>query len=188
MTIMKKYSYLVLIIAAGLQFACNKSLDPKIYSSLTNANAYQTESDAIAAVNSCYARLKGPSVGDNFIYWTVRHFALTDLTTDIGHCNYGGDPGQLSLAQWNSSNGLISEGWQYPYKLVANANAAIAGITPMTGITDAQKAQFLSEAKFLRAQAYMDLTDAFGPVILVTEKDLANPNDTSQPKPTPVDQ
>src|ERR1700726_121688 len=111
---MKKQSILFLVLAIALQYACNKSLDPKVYSSLTNANAFQTESDAIAAVNAVYARLKGPTVGDNFIYWTVRHFALTDLTTDIGHCSYGGDPGQLSLGQWSSANGLISEGWQYP--------------------------------------------------------------------------
>lgn len=184
---MKKYSIIGIITAVALQYSCNKTLEPKIYSSLTNSNAYQTESDAIAAVNSVYARLKGPSIIDNFTYWTVRHFALTDLTTDIGHCSYGGDPGQLSLAQWTSANGLIGEGWQYPYKLVANANAAIFGIAPMTTITAAQKAQFLSEIKFLRAQAYMDLTDAFGPVILNTEKSLVGaPDYTSQPTPVPV--
>ncbi len=125
-------------------------------------------------------------MGDNFTYWTVRHFALTDLTTDVGHCSYGGDPGQLSLAQWNSTNGLIGQDWQYMYKLIADANNAIYNITPMTTISDAQKTQFLAEIKFLRAVAYMDLTDAWGPVILATENDLASPNFTSQPKTTSV--
>lgn len=183
---MKRYISLLLFAPVLLLTACNKTLDPKVYSSLTSTNAYTTESDAIAAVNAVYARLKGPSVGDNFSYWTVRHFALTDLATDIGHCSYGGDPGQLSLGQWNSANGLIGEGWQYPYKLVSDANNAIFNITPMTSITDAEKTQFLSEIKFCRAVAYMDLTDAFGPVILATEKDLANPAYTSQPKVTAV--
>ncbi|MDQ6905063.1 MAG: RagB/SusD family nutrient uptake outer membrane protein, partial [Bacteroidota bacterium] len=100
---MKKYHIIFLIIPVLLQYSCNKTLEPKVYSSLTNVNAFQTKSDAIAAVNAVYARLKGPVVGDNFDYWTVRHFALTDLTTDLGHCSYGGDPGQLSLAMWNSS-------------------------------------------------------------------------------------
>ena len=58
----------------------------------------------------------------------------------------------------------------------------------MTTITDAQKSQFLAEIRFLRSLAYMDLTDAWGPVILATENDIANPSYTSQPKPTPVDQ
>jgi len=97
-------------IAAGALFAsCNKLVeDPK--SLITSSQFYKTQADAVAAVNSVYARLKGPAVGDNFDYWTVRHFALTDLTTDLGHCSYGGDPGQLSLAIWNStrSAGQIS--------------------------------------------------------------------------------
>src|SRR5690242_15628269 len=135
---MKKYLILLLIPVMATQVSCNKTLEPKVYSSLTNANAFNNVSDAIAAVNAVYARLKGPSVGDNYDYWTVRHFALTDLTTDIGHCNYGGDPGQLSLAQWNSSNGLLAEDWRQIYKLVADANNAIYNISAMKSITDAE--------------------------------------------------
>ncbi|MDQ6889334.1 MAG: RagB/SusD family nutrient uptake outer membrane protein [Bacteroidota bacterium] len=185
---MKKYHILFLIIPVLLQFSCNKTLEPKVYSSLTNVNAFQTKSDAIAAVNAVYARLKGPVVGDNFDYWTVRHFALTDLTTDLGHCSYGGDPGQLSLAMWNSSNGLIGEDWRQIYKLIANANNAIFNISAMTTISDAEKNQFLSEIKFLRSLAYIDLTDAWGPVILITEKDIPNAAFTSQPAPASVDE
>src|SRR5689334_20079894 len=183
---MKGLKFLCIVFLAALIGSCNKTLDPKVYSSLTNANAFNTVSDAIAAVNAVYARLKGPAVGDNFDYWTVRHFALTDLTTDLGHCSYGGDPGQLSLAVWNSSNGLLAEDWRQIYKLIANANNAILNISPMTSITDAEKKQFLAEIKFLRSVAYMDLTDAWGPVILVTENEVANPNYTSQPAPTAV--
>ncbi|WP_413668482.1 RagB/SusD family nutrient uptake outer membrane protein [Mucilaginibacter sp. Mucisp86] len=184
---MKKYNILLLAATVITQFSCNKSsLEPKIYSSLTSQNAFLTKSDAIAAVNAVYARLKGPSVGDNFDYWTVRHFALTDLTTDVGHCSYAGDPGQLSLVQWNSANGLIAEDYKQIYKLVANANNAIYNIGGMKSITDAQKNQFLAEMKFLRAIAYSDLTDAWGPVILNTEKDVANPDYKAQTAPSPV--
>jgi hypothetical protein len=184
---MKKYNIILLAAAVIAQFSCNKtSLEPKIYSSLTSQNAFLTKSDAVAAVNAVYARLKGPAVGDNYDYWTVRHFALTDLTTDVGHCSYTGDPGQLSLVQWNSANGLIGEDYKQIYKLIANANNAIFGISAMTSITGAQKNQFLAEMKFLRAIAYSDLTDAWGPVILNTEKDLVNPNYTAKTTPSSV--
>jgi hypothetical protein len=185
---MKKYTILFLLLTAGAQFSCNQDLDPKVYSSLTNTNGFQTKSDAIASINSIYGRLKGPSVGDNFSYWATRHFALTDIATDLGHCQFGGDPGQLSLGTWSSSNGLLLEDWNAMYKLVANANFSIFNITPMQGITAAEKAQFLAEAKFLRASAYMDLTDAWGPVILITEANLANPNYLEQTPPTSVDE
>jgi hypothetical protein len=187
---MKHFRFLYIILFAAVVGSCNKTLDPNVYSSLTNANAFNTLSDAIAAVNAVYARLKGPVVGDNFDYWTVRHFALTDLTTDIGHCSYGGDPGQLSLAQWNSSNGLLAEDWRQIYKLIADANNALYNIGNMTSISDAQKSQFFSEIKFLRSVAYMDLTDAWGPVPLITETDVANATSasyTSQPTPAPVE-
>ncbi|MCO5950220.1 RagB/SusD family nutrient uptake outer membrane protein [Mucilaginibacter flavidus] len=183
---MKKYNIILIIAAVFLQFSCNKNLDPKVYSNLTSTNAFHTQSDAVAAVNAVYARLKGPAVGDNFDYWTVRHFALTDLTTDVGHCDYGGDPGQLSLVQWNSANGLLAEDWRQIYKLIADANNAIYNLSAMTTIGNDAKSQFLAEMKFLRAIAYLDLTDAWGPVVLVTEKDLANPKYTNQPPVTPV--
>ena len=184
---MKKYTIIFLLLTAGLQFSCNEDLDPTVYSSLTDTNGFQTKSDAIASINSIYGRLKGPSVGDNFSYWATRHFALTDIATDLGHCQYGGDPGQLSLGLWNSANGLLLEDWNAMYKLVANANFAIFNITKMSGITDAERTQFIAEAKFLRASAYMDLTDAWGPVILVTEANLDNPNYLEQTPPSSVE-
>lgn len=182
---MKKYNiYAFIATTALLVSSCKKSLDPVVYSSLTEKNAFVTKADAIASVNSVYARLKGPSVGDNFDYWTVRHFALTDLTTDLGHCSLGGDPGQLSDIDWNSSNGLILEDWRQIYKLISNANSAILNISPMTPISDADKTKFLAEIRFLRALAYTDLTDLWGPVVLITENDLKNPKYTSQPQLT----
>jgi hypothetical protein len=184
---MKKYTILLLLLTVGTQFSCNNDLDPTVYSSLTNTNGYQTKSDAVAAINSIYGRLKGPVVGDNFSYWATRHFALTDIATDLGHCQFGGDPGQLSLGTWNSVNGLLLEDWNSMYKLIANANNAIFYIAPMAGISAAEKVQFIAEAKFLRASAYMDLTDAWGPVILITEANLANPDYLAQTAPSSVE-
>lgn len=185
---MKKYTILLFLLAAGTQFSCNNDLDPTVYSSLTNTNGYQTKSDAIAAVNSIYGRLKGPSVGDNYSYWATRHFALTDIATDLGHCQYDGDPGQLSLGTWSPANGLLQEDWVSMYKLISNANNAILYITPMSSISAEEKAQFLAEARFLRASAYMDLTDSWGPVILITEENLANPDYLEQTLPTSVEE
>ncbi|KLT70307.1 MULTISPECIES: RagB/SusD family nutrient uptake outer membrane protein [unclassified Flavobacterium] len=184
---MKKYTVLLLLLVAGTHFSCNEDLDPTIYSSLTTANGYQTKSDAIAAINGIYGRLKGPSVGDNFSYWATRHFALTDIATDLGHCQYGGDPGQLSLGTWSSTNGLLLEDWNAMYKLIANANNAIFYINQMQEISSSDKAQFIAEARFLRASGYMDLTDSWGPVILITEADLTNPDYLAQTPPTSVE-
>jgi hypothetical protein len=184
---MKKYTILLLLLTAGAQFSCNNNLDPTVYSSLTNTNGYQTKSDAIASVNSIYGRLKGPAVGDNFSYWATRHFALTDIATDLGHCQFDGDPGQLSLGVWNSANGLLLEDWVSMYKLISNANNAIYNISAMPNISTSEKQQFIAEAKFLRAVAYMDLTDSWGPVILITQDNIGNPDYLAQTPPTSVE-
>jgi hypothetical protein len=73
------------------------------------------------------------------------------------------------------------------YKMIANANNAIYNINQMTGISAAEKAQFIAEAKFLRALGYMDLTDSWGPVILITEENLANPDYLAKTPPTSVE-
>lgn len=185
---MKKYTILLLLLTAGVQISCNTDLDPTVYSSLTNANGYQTKSDAMAAVNSIYGRLKGPAVGDNFSYWATRHFALTDIATDLGHCQFGGDPGQLSLGLWSSNNGLLLEDWNAMYKLISNANNAIYYISKMSEISTEEKQQFIAEAKFLRAVAYMDLTDSWGPVVLITQDNLGNPDYLGQIPPTSVEE
>ena len=182
---MKKY-ILLIIPMIFLQLSCKKTLDPVVTSSLTSANAFLTESDAIAAVNAVYGRLKGPSVGDNYFYWTVGHTALTDLASDIGHTRYVGDVYQLTIGQWDATNQLFNNEWQSAYKLIADANNAILNISAMKSITDVQKTQFLSELKFLRAISYMDLTDSWGPVPLVTEKEVANPNYLGHIAPSPV--
>ena len=51
---MKCKKYLLGLITMGLVSACT-DLDPEIYSNLTTANAYKTESDIEAAVVGLYA-------------------------------------------------------------------------------------------------------------------------------------
>ena len=185
---MKKYLIIFLILVAGIQFSCNEDLDPKVYSSLTSENAFQSKSDAVSAVNAVYAKLKGPWVGGNSTYWATRHFALTDVPTDLGHTRAGGDPRQLAIGLWDAANGLISQDYLYPYKLIANANSAINSIEGMTAITDTEKAQFLAEIKFLRAVSYMDLTDSFGPVVLLTEDDFTDADYNNPKEPSSVEE
>ena len=49
--------YLLGLVTMGLVSACT-DLDPEIYSNLTTANAYSTESDIEAAVVGLYSAMK----------------------------------------------------------------------------------------------------------------------------------
>jgi hypothetical protein len=57
---MKHISILLLLIMC-LAVSCEGLIEPKVYSILTDGNAFQSKDDAIAAVNAAYSRLKQPS-------------------------------------------------------------------------------------------------------------------------------
>lgn len=161
--------------------------EPKVYSILTDVNAFQTKADAIAAVNGVYARLKQPSgVSDSYQYYAGFQMAITDFTTDIGHSFQSGDISLLSDAKWSPTNKYTNFAYQHQYKMIADANNALYYIPKITTLTDAEKNQYFSEIRFLRALGYMDLTDSFGPVILVTEKNVETPDYVTKVAPSSV--
>lgn len=181
---------IVIILSGFLVFmlACTKMGDPKVYSILTNTNAFQTRSDAIAAVNGIYSRLKWPSgISDAWEYYAGFQVVTSDLTTDIGQSNGGTDVENMSNCLWSAPNQYLANPWSQQYKLIFDANSAIYYLSQMTILTDAEKNQFTSEARFLRALGYLDLTEEFGPVILKTDQDIANPDFESKPVTTSVE-
>jgi len=188
-----KYAYIALTTLLLGASSCKKMVEPKVYSYLTDANAFLTLSDAKAAVNGVYSRLKQPSgKSDAWMYYAGFQVTISDLTTDIGHASSGGDVGLMADCQWAPANTYLAFAWQHQYKLVTDANISLYYIPKMTSITDAQKDQFTAELRFLRALGYVDLTDAFGPAILVTEetvaKNIATPDYEAALPTTPVEE
>jgi len=60
-----------------------------------------------------------------------------------------------------STNGNVSGIWRVHYQVITRANKVIANVGSVSGLTDAQKNQFLGEAKFLRALAYLQLVNMY---------------------------
>ncbi len=184
-----KISFLFTILLS--LWSCEKLVEPKVYSTLTDGNAFITKSDAIAAVNAAYSRLKQPSGrSDSWMYYAGFQVTVSDLTTDGGHAQSGGDIGMMSSCQWGPTNQYIAYAWEHPYKMISDVNSSIYYISQMTSIADDEKRQFFGELRFLRALGYVDLTDAFGPVILMTEdsiaQNIATPNYEAPLPLTPV--
>ncbi|MEO6290889.1 MAG: RagB/SusD family nutrient uptake outer membrane protein, partial [Ginsengibacter sp.] len=57
---------------------------------------------------------------------------------------------------------------QYMYEVISNANVLLSKIDAVS-MDDTKKKQIIAQARFLRALAYRDLTDGWGPVPLITE-------------------
>lgn len=158
-----KYSFIALVLFASV--GCTK-LDPKLYSDLTTANAYSTESDINAALTGIYADL-APYPGDGWMYYNGYLVMTTDYTTDMGFSTAAGDPTKLSNFTYDANNRYIRYNWQYMYEVISNANVLLSKIDAIA-MDETKKKKIIGQARFLRALAYRDLTDGWGPVPLIT--------------------
>jgi hypothetical protein len=75
-----------------------------------------------------------------------------DVLIVSGASNYNRFVAQYQFIE-TSSNGDVGNWWEYSGKVIANTNQFVANI-PTAPITDAQKTEFLAEARALRAYTY----------------------------------
>jgi len=143
--------------------------DPK--SIITTENFYQTEEDAIAAVNALYDYL---SVGTAGIFdqdfggiFFNDYWVFHDLVSDNVRSTQSGQT-YRSLSEFNHSpnNERIELYWQKIYKTVNAANTVIDKVPPIE-FNETRKKHLLSEAYFIRAMMYFELARTFGDVPLM---------------------
>ena len=162
---MKIKRYLLGLAAAGLFSACT-DLDPEIYSNLTSANAYGTESDIEAAVVGLYSDMT-PYPGDAWLLYGGYMIMMTDYATDMGYSTAAGDPAKLSNMTYDANNRYFSNNWRDLYNVISNANVILDKVDAVD-MSEEKKDLVKGQAMFLRAFCYRDLTDAFGAVPFFT--------------------
>ena len=119
---------LLLTGLAATQTSCKKFLEEKPKNLVTIQNYYQTQADAIAAVNSIYAYLNSV---DNFAaggntagiyhstFWVTAGLASDELLNNqLGAANFD----QISNFTYNSQNSSLEEIWRMHYKTIFVAN------------------------------------------------------------------
>lgn len=176
-----RIQYLLFAALPILILSCTK-LEPKLYSDLTSKNAYQTESDIDAALTGVYADL-APFPGDGYMLYNGYLVMTTDYTTDMGYSTAAGDPSKLSDLTYDANNRYFRYNWQYLYEVISNANILLSKIDAVP-MDDAKKQRVIAQARFLRALAYRDLTDGWGPVPLLLS--AVPPGQTGDLPLTPV--
>ncbi|MGZ5246312.1 MAG: RagB/SusD family nutrient uptake outer membrane protein [Flavitalea sp.] len=160
------------VLLLGSSFSsCKKFLEENPKSNVTVANYYQTEGDAISAVNSIYAYLNSTSSGStagvyHSTFWVTAGLASDEmLNNQIGAPQYD----QLATFSHSAQNGALEEIWAMHYKTITIANIAISRI-PGISMNAALKARLIGEAKFLRGLMYFNLVRMFGDVPLIIEE------------------
>ena len=172
----------LLILAVLIFTASCTNLEPEMYSDLTTSNAYTTESDINAALVGVYADL-APFPGDGWMYYNGYLVMTTDYTTDMGFSTAAGDPTKLSNFTYDANNRYFKYNWRYMFEVISNANSLIEKIEGVD-IDETKKKQIVAQARFLRALAYRDATDAWGPVPLITG--IIDPKETIDMELSPV--
>ncbi|MFT7588199.1 MAG: hypothetical protein ACI959_000406 [Limisphaerales bacterium] len=179
---------IAVILLSGLMFAgCeNDFLDKAPLVGTTEANFYQTEEDAIAAVIYAYSVLQW----DGHLN-PAGHFSwfFGDIMSDDSEKGGSGDNDVFTLKQLeefeaNATNELVESEWKSNYAGIARANIVLEKV-PEIEMNEITKTRLLAEAKFLRGWFYYSLVTQWGDVPLITES-LA-PSDYNQPRSSAIE-
>ena len=152
----------VLVVAS-----CDSTvLEEEVYSELGPSNFFRTEQDADALVNSAYALEQG---------WSGRNdVMMAEVSTDLFFIRGGSlerDGRPFEDFTWDASHAYFSEAWSNRYRAIYRTNLALER-TPEIEFDPARKKVLLAEARFIRAEAYMDLYEKWGPVPLLTSGEV----------------
>lgn len=149
MNSLSKKNICVFLLAAFVT-ACNLDVVPP--SQIASENFWRTEKDAWYGLNACYAQLPA--------------FQITEeLYTDNGHSHKPWE-GPFELTQMNGIS--VENDFGYNFNTIRIVNNFLAHVDACD-MNEELKERMKAESRFIRAYRYLELTNRFGKVSLVTE-------------------
>jgi starch-binding outer membrane protein, SusD/RagB family len=161
--------------------SCKKFLQEDPKNLVTIDNYYQTQQDAIAAVNSIYSYLNSTSTGSTAGVYHSSFWVAAGLASDEMNNNQAAAPyfDQLANFTYNPQNYTVGDIWTMHYKAITIANIAISRI-PKIAMDTALRNRLVNEAHFLRGLLYFDMVRMYGSVpLLVNEVEPLKPTVSS---------
>ncbi|GAB3027552.1 hypothetical protein GCM10027051_35590 [Niabella terrae] len=143
--------------------ACKKSfLEQPPLSSITDANFYKTDEQALAATSLLYSKVW-------FSYNDKASFSIGDIRGGTVFYPWGGDFRAHVLFTATGDNGHVTASWNAFFTVVAQANLFLYNIERYGGeeLSDAVKRQTIAEARYMRALAYRYLVMNWGAVPII---------------------
>jgi starch-binding outer membrane protein, SusD/RagB family len=160
---MKNILSLVILLTILAATSCTKELDQKPHL-IYYDNYYQTQEDALTAVNAVYDVLGAVNEYSSYL-WLIQDIGSDD-------CNARAtlnDPNLHDLNNYTikTNNSYLAGIWQGSYLGISRANVVLDKV-PAINMDTAVKSRILGEARFLRGLFYFNLVRLFGDVPLVT--------------------
>lgn len=138
--------------------ACDDRLELKPQQELTDADAFKNKENALATLLGVY------SSAQILEFSGALPQVISDFMTDDA-AFVGSFPTLQELRDFNaiSTNVNVAGIWQNHYRVILRANLVIANVPTVTDatFTDEMRAQYIAEAKFMRALSYFQLVNLF---------------------------
>lgn len=155
--------------------SCEKFLEESPKDLVATSNFYQTEEDAISAVNGVYSWLGAYNLGYGGNTAGIYHstfWLIQGLVSDELYSQRLGFPDleALGVLAHNSETASVLEVWRMHYKVINFANIAIERV-PLINMNTTLRTRLVNEAKFIRGLLYFNLVRMFGSVPLVLTED-----------------
>ena len=154
--------YMCFIVVFSL-ISCKGFLDKDPIATLDAGSFFQTEDDAIQAMNASYKPLTFSNANNNF-YWAFGTLASDEAIA-------GGDGSRAGLVDLDALTHTprtdeINKFWQLEFSGITQCNLVLDKVQTIA-ISKAVKDRVVGEALFLRAFYYFQLTQVFGDVPLL---------------------
>ncbi|MFT3855918.1 MAG: RagB/SusD family nutrient uptake outer membrane protein [Ilumatobacteraceae bacterium] len=159
---------MIFTAAIAALVSCKKFLKEDPESFVSEDQYYNTESDAVSAVNAIYYYINTGSVQSPYNTLFNTGMDMADDDEDPGPGATNADVRSLAVLAYSSSNQRVYELWQQHYAGIRKANIALTYIPTISFSDDSKKNRLLGEAKFLRALFYFNLVRLYGDVPLIT--------------------
>lgn len=156
------YSVFLFVILAAFLGCEGGILDTTPRNTLNSDIFWESERDAVSAVNAIYNRI--PGVGE--MAW--------DRYSDIGNLmSPSGDWASIQRGEHGASTGLFQNYWDTNYQTIGRVNYFLENVDKVRendpAVSDALLTRLQAEARVIRAMTYMRMTFWFGDIPLVTE-------------------
>ncbi|TWF34933.1 SusD-like starch-binding protein associating with outer membrane [Chitinophaga polysaccharea] len=162
---MKKYKFYLPVLLLILASCNKKFLDLTPVSTIAPGQFFKTASDAVTAVNGCYASLaQGSQYGATF---EVLMEARADNFTDQDPSSNAGQNYQINRYSDNPGNTNFYNAWVGVYNGIFRCNTLLTAIDGIN-MDESLKNRIKGEARFIRALSYFNLVRLWGPVPLLT--------------------
>ena len=165
--IMKQIKIVALLLIMVGVTSCEKDfLSPEL-ESLVNADIYYTnEAEVLTGIVNMYDGLQGVnSTSSNDYHSTQVEFYLTEMRSDNTRTkSQEGEAAQFERYTVEATNGIVADYYRSFYNVIFRANVVLANLEV---VSEANRAKFEAEAKFVRAYAYFNLVRLYGDIPLV---------------------